>query len=1412
MPQGTLFTEDFVAGGIAATDAWREVTPETMAAFRENLQLIFGAVANPARLNEAQTEKRVIQPILHALGWEGCYSLQERAEVKGNFNVPDYLLFSSSSAFAQADREAKSARRYPYAIAVADAKAWSVGLDRRGAGAADDETPSGQIIRYLSRADVQSDGNVRWGILTNGRLWRLYFQGAKSRLEEYFEIDLAWILGLKGTQGDLQAPPRPPHFGSHEAWSAHLLQVMWLMFRRDSFVAGPDGRTFHQIALDEGRNWESRVRESLVDVVFGQVFPELLRALARADARRPAALDRAYLGTVREAALTLLYRLLFALYAEDRDLLPKRDPRYGGLSRLRDEIAERIDAGTVLSRKRKTFAHDCAELFRTIDEGDEDMGVPPYNGGLFTDQTDATALLDRVLLPDADFAPLLDRLARTEKDGRRVRINFRDLSVRQLGSIYERLLEYEPVHDKDAPDGIAIRLNPFARKGSGSFYTPDELVTLIIERTVGPLVREKIDAFRESAAALAHDRRSRDVRLAELRDIDPAEQILKLKIVDPAMGSGHFLVALVDYLAEQITTAMGEAREAVTWADYVSPLMGRLAAVWAKIRSEADAHRWSIRDEQLADKNLLKRFVLKRCIYGVDKNPMAVELAKVSLWLHTFTVGAPLSFLDHHLKCGDSLHGEWVRRALDEISARGTLLISNEVRKAEGAIGGMEAVEALSDAEIAEVKASAAAFHDVEARTRLLKCFLDFWHAVKWLDLTEEEGKALGAAMDGAFGHPLAVLAGLQAPARPAGLTEEALRLFDEGGQVQLAMNGLGGAGTARDFRLIGNVIRRAHALAAEQHFLHWQVAFPGVWRNWTSAEPEGGFDAVIGNPPWDRMKMQEVEWFAARAPEVARQARAADRKALIARMKAAGHPLIPQYERALALAEKAMELARHSGEYPLLSRGDINIYSLFVERAQALIKSEGIAGLLVPSGIASDLGASAFFRKVATSGRVQCLFDFENRRGEDRPLFFPDIDSRFKFSAFVCSGRKRGVEATDCAFFLRHPPDLAPDDHRFRLTAADFALVNPNTGTAPIFRTRRDAALTTAIYRRLPVLVDRSNGTERKAWPIRYTTMFHMTNDSHLFWTQHRLEEEGAYPSGLGRWRKANHEWLPLYEGKMVQAFDHRAADVVVNVENLHRPAQPAPLNEEDHADPGRLATPQYWIKSEKVQEFQIPSVLIGFKDVTSPSNERGMIAAYLPCAGFGNTIPILYGGGDTDPQETALWLGCLNSFVFDFCARSKIQGQHLNWFIVEQLPVLMTDHYRRRFGRRTAADIVKDHVLRLSYTAHDMAAFARDMGYVNEDGTAKPPIIWNETERRHLRAQLDALYFILYGVTDEDDIRYILSTFPIVERKDREAFDGVYLTRELILWYKRALEAGDPESQAPEAELIRLAKTREN
>jgi hypothetical protein len=281
MPQGTLFTEDFLNEGIRGTQVWRSLPPDTPALLRKSLLAIFANIADPARLNEAQTEERIVRPILQALGWGGCYWVQERLETKGRANVPDYLLFGSAEDFTQADQKKKAADRYPLAIAVADAKAWNVDLDRRGSGAGADETPSAQILRYLSRAEVQSDRRVQWGVLTNGRRWRVYYQGAKSRLEEYFEVDLAWLLALTGAQGELGAILRPPGFASDAEWSDHLLAITWLMFRREAFLPGDDGRSFHQVALAEGRQWEAKVRESVGGVVFTEVFPDLLRTKTR---------------------------------------------------------------------------------------------------------------------------------------------------------------------------------------------------------------------------------------------------------------------------------------------------------------------------------------------------------------------------------------------------------------------------------------------------------------------------------------------------------------------------------------------------------------------------------------------------------------------------------------------------------------------------------------------------------------------------------------------------------------------------------------------------------------------------------------------------------------------------------------------------------------------------------------------------------------------------------------------------------------------------------------------------------------------------------------------------------------------------------------------------------------------------
>ncbi len=307
---------------------------------------------------------------------------------------------------------------------------------------------------------------------------------------------------------------------------------------------------------------------------------------------------------------------------------------------------------------------------------------------------------------------------------------------------------------------------------------------------------------------------------------------------------------------------------------------------------------------------------------------------------------------------------------------------------------------------------------------------------------------------------------------------------------------------------------------------------------------------------------------------------------------------------------------------------------------------------------------------------------------------------------------------------------------------------------------------------------------------------MFHMTNDSHLFRTATELEAAGCYPVTGNRWKRGDEEWLPLYEGKMVQAFDHRAASVVVNPENLNRPAQPRETTLAEHADPAWSPDPQFWVASQEAKWPWPLDWVVGFKEITAATNRRTVIASAFPRAAFGNKVPILLPVDGDSVQATADYKRCaalvvanLNSLALDFVARQKIHAQTLNLYILEQLPLVSPKAYERRFGSKTARELVRDHLLRLTYTAHDMVLFACDLGC---DG---PPFPWDEEERRHLRARLDALYFLLYGLS-RDDAEYVLGAFPIVRHQD-EAWFGRYRTRDLVLAYMNALAAGDSDSR---------------
>ncbi len=889
---------------------------------------------------------------------------------------------------------------------------------------------------------------------------------------------------------------------------------------------------------------------------------------------------------------------------------------------------------------------------------------------------------------------------------------------------------------------------------------------------------------------------------------------------------------------------------------------------------------------------------------------MAVELAKVSLWLHSFTVGAPLSFLDHHLRCGDSLLGMRVTEAVDELNRLGGLAAWSAMTGAENAAAGMQRIESLSDADVAEVRESAALFQGVEETTAELRGLLDILCGMRWLTAGLKKSERtlfeaplfemLGQRPNDAFkllSHgPEVRHTGGGAPIRHSGApirhsgesrnpsssassgsagsqpaSDEGRESADDAGghgsalrhhsrasaslrhsresgnpssseSVDSPASGNPSSPPKMDSRFHGSddqesaapssgsagshemcaqpasaaassgsaglqpaseegkdpatdtigetltqefatLWHRAKTIADRETFLHWEVAFPGVWQKWQDAHPAGGFDAVIGNPPWDQIEQLEKEWFEYRDVEIRQARTGSQRKALIHRKRTEGDSIAIQYNLVREHAKSMRQFVRSSGNYPLLSGGRINFYSLFVERALHLVNANGLVGLLTPSGIYADKTAAKFFKSVSTRGHVAGLYDFENRK-----IFFKEVHASFKFCALIVGGKARQFDETACAFFLHDTKTTEDPDRCFPLAPDDFARVNPNTGTAPVFRTRRDADITRAVYARHPVLVDHSDGTEQKTWPVRYMQgLFNMTSDSHLFRTAAQLDEEGFYPVQGNRWKKGDADYSPLYQGRMIQKYDHRFNSVRFNPESTINPYLSEEVTELQHVDPEFLPRTQYWVPEQEVRA-KLPGKsgwTIAYRRSSRSTDVNTMIATVLPSIGVGDSVFLLNPESGLTAADGCILVANLNSFVLDYVTRQKIQGTNLSWFIVEQLPVIAPAGYDRKFGDTTARALVRDHVLKLTYTAHDLAPFARDLGY------SGPPFIWNEEERRHLRARLDACYFHLYGIS-RDDAAYILSTFPIVQRQDQAAF-GTYRTQNLILAYMSALQAGD-------------------
>jgi Eco57I restriction-modification methylase len=1417
--QGQLFTQDFLTRGVQDTPPFEALNDTAFAAFNAGLQSIYSGFSAQSTNNEAQTESEIIHKVVALLGWGGDTLPQVNADPKGRESVPDLLLFANPTQKALAQAETKDDRRYRHGLAILEAKRWLRPLDRGdNLDHFDPDAPSSQMLRYLSRVDGASDRAVKWGILTNGAVWRLYWQDARSRAEEFFEVDVAGALNLPGIQRDMD-----------DVEPAHSLKLFYLFFQRSAFlpqdwdIEPTTARTFHAFALNEARLYEEKVSQDLGARVFDDIFPQLADALARGDLHakthevgygqfKRQQYTAEYLDEVREAALVLLYRLLFLFYAEDRNLLPVRDARYAPYSvrRIREDVRDKVDAGTRFSSTVGWIWLALKNTFTLVDKGDDEVGMPAYNGGLF-DRARAP-LLERTKVSDSVMAPIIDALSRRTEELISGWINYRDLSVSHLGGIYERLLEYALVHEvqakddyKDLPEINRITAAPasFARKVSGSYYTHDDLVRLILRESVGLLAKERLSAFETHVAKISKKPSLNPGDWDALDSFDPASAILELKICDPAMGSGHFLVALVDDLADRVLESINTATHLVNtqpWAahlvetgrPWLSPLVARIAAIRNSIKTTARTHGWAVTDAQLDDRHIVRRMILKKSIFGVDKNAMAVELAKTALWLHTFTVGAPLSFLDHHLRCGDSLHGEQLPTVQSNMQQLGALLLQSEFDRLGLAAKNIAQVADLTDVDIGEAHLSKQLAAEANAQIAPIHAVLDFWRAMRWL--------VPGWPVDKVSKLPklFKTINGMENP-----LLQGLVKLIDPSHNLVTVLSAGRLNGDDPNTQAANALITQARSLVARETFFHWWTSFPTVF----GAGSKGGFDAMIGNPPWDKIRFEEVPWFSERDKTIANQQRASDRKKLISDLEKKKAPLWNSYVEATERAEDNARVLSNGklgcGDYPLLGGGDINLYSLFVERAQALIAPNGLVALLTPSGIAADKGAAEFFRTITSAKRLGVLYDFENRND-----FFPDVDSRFKFCTLLFGGFQRTFKQISCAFYLQELADLDNPSRILTLKAEDFQRVNPNTGVAPIFRNRRDAEIALKLYSHHPVLIKQGVKSESlgkqpdiKVWPVKLTAMFHMTGDSNLFLKTNELKDLGFKPAHCNRWVNKSQEAVPLYEGKMVQMYDHRAADVVINTANLKRAAQQESISENEKTSPKRFPVPQYFVSTDSIPVEVKFDWALAFKQVTSPTNVRSMIAALVPKSGVGHSMSVVLPEewSSESKRSLTLLLANFNTFAFDYLGRQKLQGQNYSLYILEQLPViapacfdeplpaafatamraakLMNGHH----PHPTVAEFVVPQVLALTYTAHDMAPFARDLGFVDAKGEVLPPFVWNDEERRTRLAALDALFFHLYGI-NADDANYILNTFPIVREHDLKKF-GRYRTAEDIL-----------------------------
>ena len=1164
-----------------------------------------------------------------------------------------------------------------------------ISVDRRtpGVQGAARVSPHGLVQEFLNRSDEHL-----WGIVSNGLVLRVLRDNASLTRAAYCEFDLQGIF-------------------DGQAYSDFVL--LWLLCHRTRFEGEPPEKCvleqWSAEAAAAGTRALDRLREGVEKAIIslGEGFlAHRGNSELRARLRNGELTDVDYLRQL----LRLVYRLIFLLVAESRDLLLV--PGTDETARLRYRKYYSVGRLRKLAAARRGTSHDdlWQSLQITMSALDADhpgipaLGLKPL--GSFLWSPESIADLGGASLENRHLLAAILKLTRVrDVEAKAFRsVDYRNLGTRELGSVYESLLELHPEVNIEARTFKLVGAAGAERKLTGSYYTPESLIERLLDEALDPILGEA-----EGSA-------------------DPEQALLDLRVLDPACGSGHFLISAAHRIA------------------------GRLASV-----------RVGGVEPTPADLRTAVRDVIGRCLYGIDINPMAVELCKVSLWLEANDNGRPLGFLDHHIVCGNSLLGttpellaggipqKAFKKLTGDTPQRLAELRKANLRERKQRNQRMLDLDWSPDTDLAHLAEDMIVINDAEDTTTgevtaKADLYSELQHSPNYT-----RAKLAADAWCAAFVTP-------KTPDHLP-ITDNTVRVITEGHHLP--------PGT-RD----GIV-----ALAGEYRFLHPHIAFPDI-------HAAGGFDAVLGNPPWDKVEFKEQEFFAVAEPEVAKLA-GTHRKRAIAALAGTNPQLHDLYLAAKRFNEGVRALLTSTGVFPLCGKGRINTYAVFAEMIRNAVSPTGRVGMIVPTGIASDYTTKDFFTDLVQSRSIVSLYDFENRR-----KLFP-IDSRFRFCLLTLTGGERPAGSARFVSFAHDVADIDDPDKRYTLTPDDLVLFNPNTRTMPIFRTRRDAEITTGIYRRTPVLV-REGDPDGNPWDVSFKQGFYnMTSDFGLFRTRSQLEEEGWVLRG-NHFVRGDDRYLPLYVLAMVHQYDHRWATFENGKFRL--------VTEAEKQDPAFLAMPRYWVPAGETDRRigDKRPYLLGWRDVARSTDTRTFIMSPHPRAGVGHPLPQMH-LPQSQPSNSAAATAAINSFVCDYVTRQKIGGTHMTFFYVKQVPMLKPDLLRQH------SEFLVPRVLELCYTAWDMSGFATSLGW---DG---PPFRWDSVRRALIRAEIDALMFRLYGVARSDsDVNYIMDTFEALRKNEKKRW-GDYRTKQLILERYDAMVEADNRGQPYQTILDPPPETRQ-